>query len=185
MTEASPTGEARIRGFVILPDQRSGIEAGIVGAALLFAGVYFGWGLFSIFAIALGAVMAASAILSVRGLSSLPRIEVDNRGIREVSHFGVTQSHQWTAIAWFEPLVREHADGTDYVLRIKGAGSTHSKEAEHSDLNLDCYLPKNINRDHAVTWIADWLDEFRQQTLSRADALQKLRHPKYLKGKFV
>ena len=54
-----------------------------------------------------------------------------------------------------------------------------------SDLNLDCYLPKNINRDHAATWIADWLDEFRKDTLSRADALQKLRHPKYPKGKFV
>ena len=185
MTEASPTGEARIRGFVILPDQRSSIEASVVGVALLVAGVYFELGLFSIFAIVVGAVMATCAILSIRGLSSLPRIEVDNQGIREVSHFGITQSHQWAAVAWFEPHVREHADGTDYVLTINSSTPSPSDRAEYSDLHLNCYLPKNINRDQATTWIADWLDEFRQQALSRADALQKLRHPKYLKGKFV
>ena len=171
--------------LVILPDRRNSIEGVIFGAALLFAGLYFGLNWLGISLIVLGAICVASSALSIRGFSSLPRIEIDNQGIREVSHFGVTQSHQWTAIAWFEPHVREHADGTDYVLKIKGSGSTHSKEAGHSDLHLNCYLPKNINRDQAVTWIADWLDEFRQQTLSRADALQKLGHPKYLKGEFV
>jgi hypothetical protein len=121
----------------------------------------------------------------IRGLSSLPRIEIDSHGIREVSHFGVTQSHQWTAIAWFEPHVREYADGTDYILRIKSSGSSPPGGLEHSELNLNCYLPKNINRDQATTWFADWLDEFRQLAISRDDALRLIRHPKYLKGVFA
>jgi hypothetical protein len=171
--------------FVILPDRGNSIAVGIFGAALLFAGLYFDLKWLSVLMIVLGAVCAAYAVLSIRGLSSLPRIEIDNQGIREISHFGVTQSHQWTAITWFEPHVREHADGTDYFLGIKISRAGPSDEAEHSDLNLNCYLSKNIHRDQATTWIADWLDEFRQQTLSRGDAIQQLRHPKYLKGLFA
>ena len=171
--------------FVILPDRGNSIAVGIFGAALLFAGLYFDLKWLSALMIVLGAVCVACAVLSIRGLSSLPRIEIDDQGIREVSHFGVTQSHQWTAIMWFEPHVREHADGTDYVLRIKISRAGSSHEPEHSDLNLNCYLPQNNHRDEATTWIADWLDDFRQQALSRSNAIQQLRHPKYLKGLFA
>jgi hypothetical protein len=171
--------------FVILPDRGNSIAVGIFGAALLFAGLYFDLKWLSVLMIVLGAICVVYAALSIRGLSSLPRIEIDNQGMREVSHFGVTQSHQWTAIAWFEPHVRENADSTDYVLRTKISQASPSDEAEHSEFNLNCYLPKNIHRDHATTWIADWLDEFRQEALSRSDAIQQLRHPKYVKGKFI
>ena len=135
--------------------------------------------------IVLGAVCVAYAVLSIRGRSSLPRIEIDNAGIREVSHFGVTKAHPWTAIAWFEPHVRENADSTDYVLKIKISQASPSGEVEYSELNLNCYLSKNIHRDQATTWIADWLDEFRQQAVSRTNAIQQLRHPKYLRGLFA
>jgi hypothetical protein len=171
--------------LVILPDRRNSIEGIVFGAALLLGGLYFGLNWLGISLIVLGALCVASSALSIRGVSSLPRIEIDNQGIREVSHFGVTQAHQWTVITWFEPHFREHADGTDHVLRIKTSGSSPSKKAEHSDLNLNCYLPTSINREDATVWIADWLEEFRQQAGSRTDALQALRAPKYLKSRFV
>jgi hypothetical protein len=68
---------------------------------------------------------------------------------------------------------------------IKSSGSSPPGGLEHSELNLNCYLPKNINRDQATTWFADWLDEFRQLAISRDDALRLIRHPKYLKGVFA
>ena len=186
MNGHSQAGDVRAHTrFVILPDRSNSIAVGIFGTALLVAGLYFDLKWLSVLMIALGAVCLGNAVLAIRGPSSLPRIEIDNQGIRGISHFGVTQSHPWTAIAWFEPHVREHAEGTDHSLRIKRLGSSRSNEAEHSDLNLDCYLPKNVDRDQATTWIADWLDEFRRQALSRSDAMQQLRRPKYFKGLFA
>jgi hypothetical protein len=93
-------------------------------------------------------------------------------------------SHPWTAIAWFEPLIQEHADGTEYMMRIK-ISPTLDKEADHSDINLGCYLPKSIDREFAVTWMADWLDQVRQQALSGADAVGHLKQPQYLRGVFA
>jgi hypothetical protein len=185
VTAIATTVEAQAqRRFVILPDRGNSIGSGVFGAALLGVVWWFGLGWIGYFLTALGAVCICSAILSNRGLSSLPRIEIDNRGIREVSHFGTTISHPWAVIASFEPDIREHAEGTDYVLRIKVSRSL-DEEVEHSDINLDCYLPKSIDRGYAVTWMADWLDQLRLQALSGADALGRLKQPKYLRGVFA
>jgi hypothetical protein len=120
VTAVATTDERQAqRRFVILPDRGNSIAAGIFGVASLAVVWWFGLGWIGFFFTALGTVCVCSMALSLRGPSSLPRIEIDNRGIREVSHFGTTMSHPWTAIAWFEPLIQEHADGTEYVIRIK------------------------------------------------------------------
>jgi hypothetical protein len=185
VTAIAATVEAQAqRRFVILPDRGNSIAAGVMGVALLAIVWWFGLGWIGFLFTALGTVCLCSMILSFRGPSSLPRIEIDNWGIREVSYFGTKMSHPWTVIASFEPDIQEHGEGPDYVLRIKVFQSLEEEDT-HFEINIGSYLPKSVNREHALAWMADWLEGIRLQALSGADAIGRLKEPSYLRGAFA
>ncbi|MEZ5831867.1 MAG: hypothetical protein R3D05_11860 [Dongiaceae bacterium] len=189
MSIASQSSEAQSYArFVILPDRRNSIESGIFGTALLLIGAYLGLGLISILFAALGTICVAYAFLSSRGRNSRPRLEIDNSGLREFSIFG-RKYIEWNTVGWLEPRQRVLADGTDHMIRVRFSSpnnaDTDPQPLPHYDLVLDSYLPKHADNLLAVTWIADWLEEFRQQAVSGRNALQHLRPPKYLKGSFA
>lgn len=190
MIGAPAAGEAQTHTrFAILPDRGSNIGSGIVGGAFLFAGAYFELGLISILFIALGAFCVVSAILSSRGLSSLPRIEIDNNGIRQIWLFGA-KSIEWRSVAWLEPHLEMGGENADQhsirVQFVRSAGAAANRPPrEQYHLNLDCFLSRAARNLDATTWITDWLEELRREAVSGTNALQRLRHPKYLKGRFV
>jgi hypothetical protein len=182
-------GERTLRyaRFMILPNRSNALSGVILGCAAAAAGIYFQLALFSFLLIGLGLFVATLSVFSFRERAPLPRIEIDNKGIRDVWFFGA-RSIDWTAIAWLEPIAKSRGDSIDHCVRIILGTSNPPKSADppdHYDLTLDNFLPSEHRDLDATAWIGDWLEEFRKNAVMHPNALAQLRHPRYLEGRFV